>query len=85
LLDEVRSGSRWIWHPQGTAAALATAAVVGGLVSVAIAALAGSPLLAGAAAVLSSGLLALVVLRFRRETWRVRADGLKMVVWQPGI
>jgi hypothetical protein len=48
-------------------------------------ALAGSPLLAGAAAVLSSGLLALVVLRFRRETWRVRADGLKMVVWQPGI
>ncbi|WP_020419457.1 hypothetical protein [Amycolatopsis sp. ATCC 39116] len=83
LLAELDAGRRWVWHGQGQVAIAAV--VVLGLVAVVLGGLAGVVAVVVAGAVLSSVLLSVLVLRFRRERWRVEAERLAPVIWRPGI
>jgi hypothetical protein len=85
LLGEVAAGRRWVWHKQGPAAACLAFALLLGLAGAVAGGLTGSIPLLVAAAVVSSLLLVAVVLRFRRETWRVHAEGVRALIWRPGI
>ncbi|PWW55518.1 tetratricopeptide repeat protein [Actinokineospora spheciospongiae] len=70
LLSEVRAGRRYRWRPEGIAVSLLVLAVSLGLTLVAIGGLSGSPPLVVAGIVTGSVLLYLIVVRFRRQTWR---------------
>ncbi|MCG8920120.1 hypothetical protein L6E12_30550 [Actinokineospora sp. PR83] len=70
LLSEVRAGRRYRWRPEGIAVSLLVLAVSLGLTIVAIGGLSGSPPLVVAGIVTGSVLLYLIVVRFRRQTWR---------------
>ncbi|SDC51024.1 tetratricopeptide repeat protein [Actinokineospora iranica] len=74
LLAEVRSGRRWHWRPEGIAVSLAVLAVSFGLTLVAIGGVTGSVPLVIAGIVVGSALLYLIVVRFRRQSWRARAE-----------
>ncbi|SER39480.1 hypothetical protein [Actinokineospora terrae] len=76
LLAEVRSGRRWQWRPEGIAVSLAVLAVSLGLTLVAVGGITGSALLVAAGIVAGSGLLYLIVVRFRRQVWQERAMDL---------
>ncbi|HVK19823.1 MAG TPA: tetratricopeptide repeat protein [Actinokineospora sp.] len=76
LLDEVAVGRRWQWRPEGIAVSLAVLAVSLGLILVAVGGLAGNVALVVMGVLLGSGLLYLIVVKFRRQNWRTRADEL---------
>ncbi|SDX77337.1 hypothetical protein SAMN05421504_103794 [Amycolatopsis xylanica] len=85
LQREVREGDDWIWHPRGTGTLLTAVVVLAGLALVSIMVRADDFVLAGVAAALSSALLAFVVLRFRRQSWRIRAEQAQTSIWEHGI
>ncbi len=74
LLAEVRAGRRWRWRPEGIAISLAVLAVSVGLTLVAVGGVTGSVPLVVLGAALGGVLLYLIVVRFRRQTWRTDAD-----------
>lgn len=74
LLATVENGDRWVWQPAGPAALSAAAFFLGGLGLVLLSMASGSIPLAAASALLSSVLLAVVILRCRRQQWRVDAE-----------
>ncbi|HEY0451046.1 hypothetical protein, partial [Actinophytocola sp.] len=74
LLNEVAMGRRWTWAPEGIAVSLAVLTVALGLITVVAGGLMGNPLLVIAGVVVGAGLLFAIVWRFRRQTWRRRAD-----------
>lgn len=76
LLDEVIAGRRWRWQPEGIAVSLAVLAVSLGLILVAVGGLAGNVSLVIAGVLMGGGLLYLIVIRFRKQTWQSRADEL---------
>ncbi|SDH48042.1 Tetratricopeptide repeat-containing protein [Actinokineospora alba] len=84
LLDEVTAGRRWRWQPEGIAVSLAVLAVSLGLILVAVGGLAGNVSLVIAGVLLGGGLLYLIVVRFRRQTWQSRADALAESIVQRG-
>ncbi|WP_436491762.1 hypothetical protein [Actinokineospora sp. HUAS TT18] len=84
LLDEVAAGKRWQWRPEGIAVSLAVLAVSLGFILVAVGGLAGSVALVVMGVLLGSGLLYLIVVKFRRQNWRVRADDLAEHIVQRG-
>ncbi|UQS27281.1 hypothetical protein L1857_33020 [Amycolatopsis thermalba] len=83
LLAELEAGRRWVWLGQGQFAVAAVVAL--GLAAVVLGGLTGVIAVVVAGAVVSSALLAVLVLRFRRERWRVEAERLAPVIWRPGI
>ncbi|GAB2738687.1 hypothetical protein GCM10027199_06370 [Amycolatopsis magusensis] len=85
MLDEIRAGDRWHWHPRASAAVLLAVTVLGGLTAVSFAAMAELPGVAALAALIASLLLAVVVVRYRREHWRTRAERLRPTVWRQGV
>ncbi|GLW91678.1 tetratricopeptide repeat protein [Actinokineospora globicatena] len=84
LLAEVRSGRRWQWKPEGIAVSLAVLAVSLGLTLVAVGGITGSALVVAAGIVAGSGLLYLIVVRFRRQVWEQRAAVLADRIVRPG-
>ncbi len=76
LLSEVAAGRRWQWRPEGLAVSLAVLSVSLGLILVAVGGLSGNVPLILLGIVLGSGLLYVIVVRFRRQEWRTRADAL---------
>jgi predicted Zn-dependent protease len=84
LLDEVAAGRRWRWQPEGIAVSLAVLAVSLGLILVAVGGLAGSVALVISGVALGSGLLYLIVVKFRRQNWRTRADQIAAKIARPG-
>lgn len=76
LLDEVAEARRWRWQPEGIAVSLAVLAASLGLILVAVGGLTGSAPLVALGVVVGSALLWGIVVRFRRQTWRVRAERL---------
>ncbi|MGQ0840468.1 hypothetical protein [Actinokineospora sp.] len=84
LLEEVTAGRRWRWQPEGIAVSLALLAVSLGLVVVAVGGVVGSVPLVAAGVLLGSALLFLIVLRFRRQSWRSRADSLASRIAREG-
>ncbi|MFI9450089.1 hypothetical protein [Amycolatopsis sp. NPDC052450] len=85
LLHTVETGDRWVWRPAVPAALSAALFFLGGLGLVLLSMAYDSVLLAAAAAMLSSALLAIVILRCRRQLWRVDADRKYPLIRHHGI
>lgn len=85
LLAEIEVAHRWVWQQQGRAFAyLVTTSILGLTVSV-VAGLSGNIALLVAGALVSSVVSAAVVLRHRRQWWRIVAEQMRLVIWRPGI
>lgn len=74
LMAEVASARRWRWEPEGIAVSLAVLAASLGFLLVAMGGLAGNVGLVVLGVLLGGVLLGVIVLRFRRQSWRVLAD-----------
>lgn len=85
LKEEVKAGGEWVWLSRKPATMLGALAAVAGLAMVVLAALAGSIPLVAVAAVLSSAALAAIVLKYRRQRWRLDAERVNQVIWRHGI
>ncbi|MGH3758160.1 tetratricopeptide repeat protein [Actinophytocola sp.] len=85
LRGEVALGRRWTWAPEGIAVSLAVLVVAMGLITVVAGGLMGSPALVIAGVVLGALLLFVIVWRFRRQTWRRRADEMAPRITRPGV
>lgn len=85
LLNEVAAGRRWTWAPEGIAVSLAVLTVAFGLITVVAGGLMGSPVLVITGVVLGAGLVFAIVFRFRRQTWRRRADEMAPHITRPGV
>lgn len=85
LSDEIDRGGRWTWENKTVAYTLAACVAVLGLALVTAGGLVRSIPLIAVAAVLSSAGLACVVLRFRREAWRITAREAQPFIEYAGI
>lgn len=85
MLNEIRAGRRWIWVNRASAITLSVLAMAVGIVAAVIGGLAENIALAAVGAVISSMMLGAIVLRFRRENWRIRADRVAPMIWKPGV
>lgn len=85
LLDEVRAGRRWTWTNEAAAAALLVLAVTIGVGTAVIGGLGDNIALVVIGALVSSVMLGLTVLRYRRENWRMRTDKVAPMIWKPGL
>lgn len=85
LLHEVALGRRWTWAPEGIAVSLAVLTVALGLITVVAGGLAGSPLLVVLGVLAGGFLLFVIVWRFRRQTWRRRADEMAPHITRLGV
>ncbi|MPZ84582.1 MAG: hypothetical protein GEV28_31020 [Actinophytocola sp.] len=85
LLNEVAMGRRWTWAPEGIAVSLAVLTVAFGLITVVAGGLMGSALVVIAGVVVGAGLLFAIVWRFRRQTWRRRADEMASEITRKGV
>ncbi|WP_158889279.1 hypothetical protein [Amycolatopsis anabasis] len=84
LRDQVRAGRSWVWVRRPLALTLAVVIGCLGMLAVVLGALFESIPIVVAAGVLGSAALAAIVLRYRRESWRLVAERALPVVWQPG-
>ena len=85
LLAEVNAGRRWRWRQPVVAEGLAVSIVVFGVAGVVTGGLGGSVALVVASIVLGAVLLFLVVLRYRRQVWQIRADELALLIEKHGV
>ncbi|OLF08206.1 hypothetical protein BLA60_24785 [Actinophytocola xinjiangensis] len=85
LLREVALGRRWTWAPEGIAVSLAILTVALGLITVVAGGLTANPLLVVVGILAGAGLLFAIVFRFRRQTWRRRADEMAEQITRPGV
>lgn len=85
LLAEVAAGRRWTWSPEGIAVSLAVLTVALGLITVVAGGLMDNVVLVFTGVVIGSVLLYALVHRFRRQTWRRRADEMGPHIAKPGI
>jgi hypothetical protein len=85
LLNEVSLGRRWTWAPEGIAVSLAVLTVALGLITVVAGGLIGNPALVIAGVLLGGVFLFVVVWRFRRQTWRRRADEMAPRITRFGV
>lgn len=85
LLNEVSLGRRWTWAPEGIAVSLAVLTVALGLITVVAGGLMGNPLLVVLGVLAGGGLLYVIVWRFRRQTWRRRADEMSTHITRFGV
>jgi len=85
LLAEVAAGRRWTWSPEGIAVSLAVLTVALGLITVVAGGLLNNIGLVFIGVVIGSALLYGIVYRFRRQTWRRRADEMAPRITKQGI
>jgi tetratricopeptide (TPR) repeat protein len=85
LLSEVAAGKRWTWSPEGIAVSLAVLIVALGLITVVAGGLLDNVVLVLAGVVMGAALLYAVVFRFRRQTWRRRADEMAPHIVKQGV
>lgn len=85
LLAEVAAGRRWTWAPEGIAVSLAVLIVALGMITVVAGGLLDNVVLVVVGVVTGAALLYAVVHRFRRQTWRRRADEMAGHIVRPGI
>jgi hypothetical protein len=85
MLERVALARRWTWVNPLAATVLA---VVGVAVSVGAAVLGGTSdniVLAVIGGLIGSALVGVVVLRYRRENWRIKAEKIAPMIWRPGL
>lgn len=85
MLSEVAAGKRWTWSPEGIAVSLAVLIVAFGLITVVAGGLLDNVVLVFSGVVVGAALLYAVVFRFRRQTWRRRADEMAPHIVKPGV
>jgi hypothetical protein len=85
LRGEVELGRRWTWAPEGIAVSLAVLTVALGLITVVAGGLIGNPLLVILGVVGGAVVLFAIVSRFRRQTWRRRADQMSGRITRYGV
>lgn len=85
LLGEVDLARRWTWAPEGIAVSLAVLTVAFGLITVVAGGLIGNPLLVVTGVVAGAALLFTIVWRFRRQTWRRRAEEMAPHITRFGV
>lgn len=85
LLARVASARRWTWVDPLMVASLTVLALLVGVGAAVLAGTGGNIVLAVIGGVLGSALLAVVVLRYRRQNWRIRAEQIAPMIWQHGI
>jgi tetratricopeptide (TPR) repeat protein len=85
LLTEVNMGRRWTWSPEGIAVSLAVLTVALGLITVVAGGLLDNVVLVFVGIVAGAALLYAIVHRFRRQTWRRRADEMAHHIIKYGV
>ena len=85
LLAEVAAGRRWTWAPEGIAVSLAVLTVALGMITVVAGGLLDNILLVLVGIVAGAALLFAIVYRFRRQTWRRRADEMARHIVKQGV
>lgn len=85
LLERAGAARRWTWVDVPAAAALTFLALAVGVSMALLGGAGGNIVLAALGGLLGSALVAIVVLRYRRENWRIRAERIAPVIWRPGI
>lgn len=85
LLERASAARRWTWVDVPAATALTALAVAVALSTAVLGGTGGNIVLAALGGLLGSALLAVVVLRYRRENWRIRAERIAPMIWRPGI
>jgi hypothetical protein len=85
LLERASAARRWTWVDVPAATALITLAVAVAISAAVLGGTGGNIVLAALGGLLGSALLAAVVLRYRRENWRIRAERIAPMIWRPGI
>jgi tetratricopeptide (TPR) repeat protein len=85
LLAEVVAGRRWSWAPEGIALSLAVLVTSLGLTTVVAGGALDSVGLVVAGVLIGASLLYLIVLRFRRQAWQLRAESIARSIVKPGI
>jgi tetratricopeptide (TPR) repeat protein len=85
LLAEVAAGRRWTWSPEGIAVSLAVLTVALGLITVVAGGLLDNVVLVLVGVVSGAALLFALVYRFRKQTWRRRAEEMAPHIAKPGV
>jgi tetratricopeptide (TPR) repeat protein len=85
LLTEVNMGKRWTWSPEGIAVSLAVLTVALGMITVVAGGLLDNVVLVFVGVVAGAALLYAIVHRFRRQTWRRRADEMAQHIAKHGV
>jgi hypothetical protein len=85
MLEQARTARRWSWINQLAATLLAALAVAIGVGSAILGGLTSNLTIGIAGTIVGSALLATVVLMYRRENWRIRADRIAPLIWKPGV
>lgn len=85
LLTEVDLGRRWTWSPEGIAVSLAVLTVALGLITVVTGGLLDNITLVFIGVLAGTALLYVIVRRFRRQTWRRRAEEMSQQIVKHGV
>lgn len=85
LLERVAVAKRWTWVDQPAAAGLAIVALLLGVGAAVLGGNGGNIVLTVLGGLVGSALLGVVVLRYRRENWRIRAEQIAPMIWRPGV
>lgn len=81
LRERATAAARWTWVDVPAAVALTVLAMLVGIGTAA----SGGIVLAVIGGLTSSGLLIFVILRYRRENWRIRAEQIAPMILHPGV
>lgn len=84
MLDRVAFARRWTWVNLPAAATLAVVALTAGIGAAVLGGTGGNIVLAVIGGIVGSALLGIVVLRYRRENWRIRAERIAPMIWHHG-
>lgn len=85
LLARVAVARQWTWVDPVVVTGLTILALLAGIGTAVLAGTGGNIILAVVGGVLSSVLLSVVVLRYRRQNWRIRAEQIAPMIWQHGV
>jgi hypothetical protein len=85
LLARVAAARQWTWVDPVVVTGLTILALLAGIGAAVLAGTDGNIVLAVVGGVLSSVLLSVVVLRYRRQNWRIRAEQISPMIWQHGV
>jgi uncharacterized protein YcfJ len=85
MLDRVAFARRATWVDVPAAAGLAAVALTTGVGGAVLGGTGGNVVLAVVGAIVGSALLGIVVLRYRRENWRIRAERIAPMIWHHGV
>jgi hypothetical protein len=85
MLDRATAARQWTWVDLPAATTLTAVALLMGIGAAVAGGAGGNIVLAIIGGIASSALLGIVVLRYRRENWRIRAEQIAPMIWQHGV